>query len=231
MIETPLLAGGVGTGILVGGVFGTRHAFEADHVAAVATLVEDEQRPAATGVAWGVGHSLPILVLGAFFLALDLQVPNGIASAFELLVGVILVTLGLRILAGREAVGVAILRHVHGLGDGTDGGHRHITVGNARIGFFHSHGEEESLAVGVVHGLAGSGGVVVALAAASPTAASGVSFLLGFSAASIVAMGVAAWVWGRAVGRARGLRIVAGVASIVVGLLLVAELWGYTPLV
>lgn len=227
---TPLLAGGIGTGILIGGAFGARHAFEADHVAAVATLVEDEQRPASTGVAWGIGHSLPILVLGTLFLVLDLQIPTGIATAFELIVVVILVTLGLRVLAGREALGIAILRHVHGDRDNAKSGHHHITVANTLIGFFHSHGDEESLAVGVVHGLAGSGGIVVALAAASPTDVGGASFLLGFSIASIVAMGVASWVWGRAIDQAHGLRILAGVASIVIGLLLLAEIVGNAPI-
>ncbi|WP_227355171.1 hypothetical protein [Haladaptatus salinisoli] len=229
MIETPLLVGGIGTGFLVGGIFGARHAFEADHVAAVATLVEDRQHPASTGAAWGVGHSLPILLLGALFLALDLRISDDIATAFELLVVVILVALGLRVLAGREALGITIVRHVHSGGNRPDSAHRHIALGDERIGLLHSHENEESLAVGIVHGLAGSGGVVVALAATSPTVAGGAAFLFGFSIASVVAMGVGAWVWGRAIGQARKLRILAGVASIGVGLLLFAEIVGFAP--
>lgn len=80
--------------------------------------------------------------------------------------------------------------------------------------------------MGVVHGLAGSGGVVVALAAAAPTAADGAGFLLGFAGATVAAMGLAAWGWSRAVGRAGILGVVAGVASIAVGLLLFAEVAG-----
>ena len=59
---------------LVGGLFGVRHAFEADHVAAVATLVEDDDRPVTAGLAWGVGHCLPVLALGGLFLALGVWV-------------------------------------------------------------------------------------------------------------------------------------------------------------
>ncbi|MFC6838395.1 hypothetical protein [Halomarina ordinaria] len=44
--------------LLVGGAFGMRHAFEADHLAAVATLVEDGERPVSTGAAWGIGPSI-----------------------------------------------------------------------------------------------------------------------------------------------------------------------------
>lgn len=215
-MESPLLFGGVGTGLLVGGVFGARHALEADHVAAVATLVENEERPIATGAAWGVGHSLPILLLGAIFLAVDLRISSRVATGFEFLVAVILVLLGLRVLMGREALGLAFLRHIHGdKSDHASNGHLHVHVGGKEIGLKHSHADEESMAVGVIHGLAGSGGVVVALAAAAPTVSRGAAFLIGFSLASIFAMGVAAWAWGRVVGHAGKLRIAAGVASII----------------
>jgi hypothetical protein len=235
------------TALLVGGAFGVRHAFEADHVAAVATLVEEEGRSASTGAAWGVGHSIPILALGALFLALDLRVPADVATAFEAVVAVVLVALGLRAVAGREALGLSLLRHVHGDGsthaehddhghdhghshDHDDHGHHHVTVAGREVGLTHSHADGASFAVGVVHGLAGSGGVVVALAAAAPTAADGVGFLIGFAGATVAAMGLAAWGWSRAVGHTGVLRVVAGVASIAVGLLLVAEVSGLATL-
>lgn len=222
-----LLLGGVGTGLLVGGAFGARHALEADHIAAVATLVENERRPVRTGAAWGVGHSVPILILGALFLALDLRIPSSIATGFEVFVAVILVALGARVLVGREALGLTVLRHIHGdASEHASGGHVHVNVRGKEIGLTHSHADEESLAVGIIHGLAGSGGVVVALAAAAPTFTRGASFLFGFAIASVFAMGLAAWVWGQAVGHAGKLRIAAGVASILVGFLLFAEIIG-----
>jgi hypothetical protein len=229
MIGIPLLVGGLGTGLLAGGIFGTQHALEPDHVAAVAALVEDEGRPAFTGAAWGIGHSLPILLLGGLLLALDIQIPNSITTVFEFLVVLILVALGVRVLAGRESLGLTILIHAHDGGDDRSGGdHHHLGLGSKRIGLFHSHEGGGSLAVGIIHGLAGSGGVVIALAAASQTVAGGAAFLLGFSFASVLAMGVASWAWGRAIGQARKLRIVAGLASVLVGLLLFAEIIGFT---
>lgn len=229
MNTVALLVGGVSTGLLVGGVFGARHAFEADHVAAVATLVEDQEQPLRTGTAWGVGHSVPIILLGALFLALDLRIPSGIATGFEVFVAVILVALGVRVILGREALGLAILKHIHGdPSEHATGGHAHVSLLGREIGLTHSHADEESLAVGIVHGLAGSGGVVVALAAAAPTVARGAAFLLGFAIASVIAMGIAAWAWGYVVGHAGKLRIAAGVASIAVGLLLFAEITGYS---
>ena len=215
------------TALLVGGAFGAKHAFEADHVAAVATLVENGERPASTGAAWGIGHSVPILALGALFLALDVRIPSGVATAFEALVAALLVALGGRVIAGREALGTAILGHAHDQdADGTDSGHRHLTIGGRRIGLTHSHADEESVAVGIVHGLAGSGGVVVALAAAAPTLTAGVGFLIGFAVASVLSMALASWGWGRAIGRTGTLRLVAGLASVAVGVLLFAEIAG-----
>lgn len=225
----PLVVGGVGTGLLAGVLFGARHALEPDHVAAVATLVENEERPGITGVAWGTGHSLPIILLGGLFLALDLQIPAPISTAFELLVAAVLVGLGVRTLAGREAFGLGILRHAHDGGDSASGRqHRHLVVAGRRIGLLHSHEDEESLAVGVIHGLAGSGGVVIALAAAAETTVGGTAFLLGFALASVLAMGIAAWVWGQAIGQSHTLRLVAGGASVFVGLLLFTEIVGLT---
>lgn len=215
------------TTLLVGGAFGVRHAFEADHVAAVATLVEDEDRPASTGAAWGIGHSLPILALGAVFLALDVQIPSSVATAFEVVVALVLVALGVRAIAGRDAFGSIVARHIHGDADAEDGdAHRHLTVAGRSVGLTHSHADEESFAVGIVHGFAGSGGVVVVLASAAPTTIDGAGFLVGFAVATVASMGIATWGWGRAVGRANALRVVAGVASVVVGALLFAETVG-----
>lgn len=212
------------TALAAGLAFGARHAVESDHVAAVATLVEDGRSSLSTGAAWGVGHSLPILALGAVFVALGVRPSPAVASGLEAVVGVVLVVLGVRAVSGRAPLGVALVRHVHGTGDG----HRHVRIAGRTVGLTHSHAAGESFAVGVVHGVAGSAGVVVALAATAGGPVDGAGFLAGFSAASVVAMAVAAWAWGRAVGHAARLRVLAGVASVAVGLALVAEAAGVT---
>ena len=228
MMVGALLQGGISTGLLVGGIFGVRHALEADHVVAVAAILDDVDRPARTGAAWGVGHSVPIFLLGVLFLAMNLQIPRGVVTAFELLVACVLVALGLRILLGREALGLAVLGHSHGdtRTIGSDG-HAHVSVFGREIGMTHSHADQESIAVGIVHGLAGSGGVVVALAAAAPTVSRGASFLVGFTVASIVTMAVAASALNYGVRRASKLRIAAGVASVILGLVLFAGAMGH----
>lgn len=208
----------IGAALAAGGVFGAKHALEADHVAAVATLVDETDAPVTTGTAWGIGHSIPIVLLGVVFLAIGLEIPPSIATGFEVLVAVVLVALGVRAITDREPLGTALLSHVHG-----DSEHRHVQLGWGAVGVTHSHADEESFAVGIVHGLAGSGGVVIGMTAAAPTASGGLAFLGGFAVATITAMAVVTAGWGRLVGHASALRVVAGVLSVGVGLVLLVE--------
>jgi hypothetical protein len=87
-------------------------------------------------------------------------------------------------------------------------------------------------AVGAVHGLAGSGALVVALVATAPSLDSALAFLGGFSTLSVATMAVVSAVWGRALdtrGR-RLLSVVAGVVGVVVGVALLAEVAGFASL-
>lgn len=210
-------------GLLAGGAIGLQHAVESDHLAAVATLVEDDEprAAAAVGASWGVGHALPIVALGLAFLALGLTLPPTAMLAVEALVGVILVALGLRLLASLEV-------HRHGAG----GDHRHLTVGDWSLGLTHSHVHGEAAVVGVLHGVAGSGALVVALVASSPTLAGALGLLAGFVSLSVATMAAVSLAWGRSLGTRleRPLRVVAGLAGVAVGCLLVAEVAGVAPL-
>jgi high-affinity nickel-transport protein len=86
-----------------GFLLGMRHATDADHVIAVATIVSrrPELRAAASvGAAWGVGHTLTLLVVGGILAAFGLVVPAGVAALLELAVAVMLIALGILTLAG-----------------------------------------------------------------------------------------------------------------------------------
>lgn len=212
-------------GFLAGGAIGLHHALEADHLAAVATLVGDESTAgsAAVGASWGVGHAVPIVFLGTGFLVLGVTVPPWVTGAVEGLVGLVLVGLGLRMLAVAARV-VDLATHAHESG----GRHRHLVVGNRSLGLTHGHVHGEAALVGVLHGVAGSGVLVVALVASSPTLGDALSVLGGFVALSIPTMAVLSLVWGRslATGLRRPLQVGAGVVGVVVGLALLAEVAG-----
>ncbi|MFB6087324.1 MAG: high-affinity nickel-transporter protein [Haloarculaceae archaeon] len=203
--------------LLAGGAIGVRHAVEADHLAAVAALLEDEtvEHPGGVGASWGVGHTLPIAALGLLFVAGGVRLPPSVAVAFEALVGAVLVGLGLRMLAA--AVGVD--GHAHG-----GAVHRHLDGGALSLGWRHSHVDDASFVVGVLHGFAGSGALVVALVAAAPSVESALAYLVAFALTTVATMSAVATVWARTldIAAAPVLRGVAGAAGAVVGLALLA---------
>lgn len=209
--------------LLAGGALGVRHAVEADHLAAVTTL-DGQGRNAARGGAgawWGVGHGLPIGVVGLGVLFLGLDVPAGLTAVFEAGAGLLLIGLGAWTVLDALAPGVR--RHVHS-GDA----HPHLAFGSQLLGLRHQHVDPPALAVGVVHGLAGSGALVVALAATAPTRSAGVAFVAAFAAATVLTMVVVSVAWRRLGGTnwARPLRTAAGVLAIGLGLGMVATWLG-----
>src|SRR5690606_24984845 len=124
----------LGVTLGLGFLLGLRHATEADHVVAVATLVsEGRTLPAAalTGACWGLGHTLTLTAAGLGVLALGMAVPESLARFLELAVAVMIVALGLRLLwtAGRpvpadpapaqpvgpRATGALLVGGLHGL--------------------------------------------------------------------------------------------------------------------
>src|SRR5262245_11170825 len=93
----PLLEVIAGSGL--GSVLGMRHALEPDHLAAVSTLITSERgslRAAWLGACWGIGHTLTLIAAGVVLLMLRAEMPAGAADAFELVVAVMLVVLGVR---------------------------------------------------------------------------------------------------------------------------------------
>ncbi|WP_336002410.1 sulfite exporter TauE/SafE family protein [Halorientalis halophila] len=213
---------------ITGAVVGLRHSLEADHLAAISTLVNEEKtdRPSVVGASWGVGHSIPIVAIGLLFVAISASLPESVTTGFEILAGLILVYLGLRMLFEVSGL-LAVEQHEH---DGHE--HTHVSVGSVSIGSFHTHVDGESFLVGIVHGLAGSGAIVVALAASASSITSSFSLLLSFSLVTVCTMSVLSFLWGRILTtRLKSLlKTVAGGASFVIGgLLVVNQLFGVGP--
>ncbi|MHB9288600.1 high-affinity nickel-transporter protein [Halobacteriales archaeon Cl-PHB] len=207
-----------------GGAFGVRHALETDHLAAIVSLVDgDERSPALTGASWGIGHTVPIAALGLFFLALGVRLPESVTFAVEGVVAVVLVALGVRmLLRATDALGVEVHRH----GDPPHR-HRHLRLGTLSLGV-HLHLDGDSAAVGVLHGVAGSGALVVAMVAAYSSVGGALAFLAAFGVGSTLTMAAVSLAWGRSQGAGfqTGLRVLGGLVGVVVGALLLAEVLG-----
>ena len=92
--------------LVVALLLGLRHATDPDHVVAVSTLVaiEPERRVPRAGIlgaAWGAGHASAVLAVGLPFVLLAVLLPQPVQSTAEVLVGVVIVLLGLRLLRRR----------------------------------------------------------------------------------------------------------------------------------
>jgi len=153
----------------LGFLLGMRHATDADHIAAVATLVTRSRSVGETilqGAAWGTGHTLTLMVFGGVVLAAGLVVPERAAEALELAVGVMLVVLGADVLyrLWRKRVHV----HVHRHADGAEHLHAHSHDGSPAphdpTDHDHAHTRgmaKRALLVGMMHGMAGSAALIV----------------------------------------------------------------------
>ncbi len=89
--------------LFLGFWLGMRHATDADHVIAIATIVARYRAlrgAALIGAAWGVGHTLTIMVIGGLIILLGLTIPPRIGLAMEFGVGIMLVALGILSLTG-----------------------------------------------------------------------------------------------------------------------------------
>lgn len=83
----------------LGLLLGLRHASDADHLSALATLVRGERGVSSalrTATWWSLGHSVTLLVTGLVVVALGLELPPSLDRAAQAFVAVLLVGLGLR---------------------------------------------------------------------------------------------------------------------------------------
>jgi nickel/cobalt exporter len=203
---------------LLGLGLGVKHAFEADHVAAVCTLVARRgtvARAARFGALWGLGHGAVIILAGGALVAVGARVPGPLAVALDAAVAVMLVGLGIAALR-RCSVAPAI-EHEHEHGHDHEHGHGHDHGGSSR----------RPILIGLVHGASGTAALTILVASTIPERAEAFAFITLFGLASIVGMAAAAailaWPLRKAAEHApaiaRGLRGMAGVGSIAAGVM------------
>jgi MFS family permease len=180
---------------LFGFVMGVRHAFEADHLAAVASLATGRRglrSGLVQGAAWGLGHTLTLLLVGGACLVLGQAVPARWATGLEALVGVMLLALGADVLRRSRRQRVHV--HVHGHDDGTRHWHAHRhepAAAHDPTRHEHAHPRHltlRALAVGLVHGLAGSAALFLLTLQVVPSPGLGLAYIALFGAGSILGM-------------------------------------------
>jgi cytochrome c biogenesis protein CcdA len=180
-----------------GFLMGVRHALEADHVAAVASLATRSRSPresVAMAALWGGGHAAVLTVIGGLLAALDMSLPPALARAFEAAAGLVLVALGVDVI--RRVRRRRVHAHLHRHGDGVR--HLHLHAHDAEPAAAHDperhdHGHparalRRAALVGSLHGLAGSGALVVLAVQAAQSRAHALAYIGVFGLGSVLGM-------------------------------------------
>jgi len=178
--------------LFIGFLLGMRHALEADHVAAVASLATRSssiRQTALQGAFWGVGHTLTLFLFGSAVLMMDTMMSELLADFLEFAVGIMLIALGCDVLwrLYRERIHFHVhrhndIRHFHAHSHAGEGSHRESR---------HQHKHRQhgrALFVGLMHGMAGSAALIVLTLQTVQSTATGLLYILLFGIGSIVGM-------------------------------------------
>ena len=180
-------------------LLGARHASDPDHLVAVTSLVAaedgDTRKAARLGAWWGIGHATALLALGIPLIAFKAGLPAWLESGAEKAIGMVILLLAARVIYKWSRGDYRAQAHAHEQGharrrhlrDGTTPRHGHVKV--------RSRGQ--AMAIGLLHGLAGTGAVVVLLIAALPSQLEAALALGVFAPMSIASMAActAAFAW------------------------------------
>jgi sulfite exporter TauE/SafE len=164
--------------LALGFVLGIKHAIEPDHVIAVSTIASQSKklfRSSLAGVFWGIGHTVTLFIVGIILLIMKGQIPEKWAMSLEFLVGIMLVYLGISTITSLKKI------HVH------QHEHESETInphGNQQKNFSYI----KSMIIGLVHGLAGSGAIVVLTMSTVKSVLESAFYILIFGFGTVIGM-------------------------------------------
>lgn len=190
-------------------LLGLRHATDPDHLAAVSTLIAAEpehgtRRAGRLGLSWGLGHATTLIAFGLPVVLFGSYLPDVARRGAELLVGVAIMALAVRLLvrwrrgrfhAHTHRHGELEHRHLHPHDHGAAHAHRHEP--EARLG----RSPRQAYGIGLLHGTGGSAGVGVLLLAGIPDRSTAAVALIAFALATAVSMATLSSAFGYALTR------------------------------
>lgn len=208
----------LGFGLLLG----IKHAFEADHLIAVTTMLheqKDARRAALVGTFWGIGHTTTLFVVGLIVLVLRVSIPEAIAVRLEGIVGVMLILLGIQAILKKNIL------HTHS--------HAHEGESHSHLHTNHHHQHKKSFLIGTIHGLAGSGALMVLVLSLVQSVWEGIVYIALFGIGSTIGMTLMSLFLGVPLSKSlamfnkteRYVRVGMGIVSIIFGLFVLAEIF------
>ena len=222
----------------LGFLFGLRHALDADHIAAVASLatrsrsVNDTLR---VGIAWGLGHGLTLFAVSAVVLLMGVGFPERVAALAEFLVGIMLVGLGLDVV--RRTIRERLHVHGHGHADNRYHVHIHSHAGEGRHeNLRHEHEHPVGLprraaVIGLMHGLAGSAALLLLTLGTFDTVLVGLAYVALFGIGSMLGMAALSFTMALPLRRAarytvwgmNGINAVVGIGTVALGVMVMVD--------
>ncbi|MBI5216953.1 MAG: urease accessory protein UreH [Ignavibacteriae bacterium] len=181
---------------------GVKHALDTDHLVAVAAIVSERKNMLSSslvGALWGIGHTASLLAVGLVILLFDIQLPETFSHVMEFVVALMLIILGI-IAIKKVARGDSVHIHQH---EHEGRRHIHLHVHNHsenQIQEKHHHelplftrlsliaGSKKPLYIGMVHGLAGSGALMLLILSTIPSTAMGLLYIGTFGVGSMLGM-------------------------------------------
>lgn len=177
----------------LGFIYGLRHALDADHLVAVSTIVSEHKsvlRSSLIGTFWGIGHTASLFIVGLAVVLVRATIPPHIGAAMEMAVALMLIGLGINVLWRlAKDRGIAVHAHTHSHEDEAPHTHLHL---HTKQNHDHPHyllriGRRPFL-VGLVHGMAGSAALTLAVLTTIPSVVLGLTYILVFGAGSVGGM-------------------------------------------
>lgn len=161
--------------LLFAAVVGFGHAFEADHLVAVGNIVTKRDKwtlAIKDGIYWGLGHTSTIFLIGMIMIVGKATFLNGYFAYFEAGVGLMLILLGFFRLYQYFA------KHTSSEDLMTLEANHHLAYG-----------------VGLIHGLAGSGAMILLVMTEVQSSFNSMIYLAIFGIGSVIGMLVAAGIF------------------------------------
>jgi hypothetical protein len=148
--------------LFLGFLLGMRHATDPDHVVAVTAIVAKQPgiaKASLIGVLWGLGHTFTIFVVGTMIILFQVTIPPRVGLSMELSVAAMLILLGILNLTGtlrwlQERFGASTPAWLSSSGD-------LVSPQRSKSEGLGLYNVLRPLAVGIVHGLAGSAAVAL----------------------------------------------------------------------
>jgi nickel/cobalt exporter len=182
----------------LGLILGIRHSTDADHVVAISTIVSKQRsirNAAVIGSVWGLGHTITIFIVGSLIILFGVEIPPRLGLSMEFSVALMLVLLGVLNLTGAMQKVTAYFTPAISASESTlvpeqkcaNATYMERLLENSvgRLGIYQC---VRPLAIGLVHGLAGSAAVALLVLSTIHSPVWATVYLLIFGAGTMIGM-------------------------------------------